>query len=76
MQQAAGVAKNLQLALQEKPPTAVKLIPFDVSMVAVGRGRGCGRLGAVKTPSMMVYLIKGKTLGVQRIPGYVDGSVA
>lgn len=54
----------------------VKLIPFDVAMVTVGRGRGCGRMGAVKTPSMMVYLIKGKTLGVQRIPSYVDGSVA
>lgn len=74
--QAGGVAKNLQLVLHGKSPTVVKLLPFDIAMVTTGRSRGVGRMGAVKTPSMMVYMIKGKTLGVQRIPGYVDGSVA
>lgn len=66
----------MQFALQDKPPAAVKMIPLDIAMVTVGRGRGCGRIGGVKAPSVMIYLIKGKTMGTQRIPGYVDGSVA
>ena len=53
---------------------AVKTLPFDVLMVATGRSRGVGRLGVVKVFSIMAYLIKGKTLGVQRLPGWVDGS--
>ena len=60
--------------LKGKSPTAVKLLPFDVFMVTTGRGRGVGRLGFVKVFSLMVYHIKGKTLGVQRLPGWVDGS--
>ncbi|KAI1102371.1 FAD/NAD(P)-binding domain-containing protein [Jackrogersella minutella] len=72
--QAAGVAKNIDLALKGKPPTPVKTIPMDVLMVATGRSRGVGRLGVVKVFSIMVYMIKGKTLGVQSLPGYVDGS--
>lgn len=72
--QAAGVAKNIDQVLREKSAAVVKTLPFDVLMVATGRGRGVGRLGPVKVFSIMVYLIKGKTLGVQRLPGWVDGS--
>ena len=72
--QAAGVAKNIDLVLNGKPPVEVKTLPFDVLMVATGRSRGVGRLGFVKVFSLMVYHIKGKTLGVQRLPGWVDGS--
>ncbi|KAI1399520.1 FAD/NAD(P)-binding domain-containing protein [Hypoxylon fuscum] len=72
--QSAGVAKNIDLALKGKPPTPVKTIPMDVLLVATGRSRGVGRLGPVKVFSIMVYMIKGKTLGVQQLPGYVDGS--
>ncbi|KAI1660882.1 FAD/NAD(P)-binding domain-containing protein [Daldinia decipiens] len=72
--QAAGVAKNIDLVLKGKAPTPVKTIPMDVLMVATGRSRGAGRLGPVKVFSVMVYMIKGKTLGVQQLPSYVDGS--
>ncbi|KAI0889245.1 FAD/NAD(P)-binding domain-containing protein [Annulohypoxylon maeteangense] len=72
--QAAGVAKNIDLALKGKPPVVVKTIPMDVLMVATGRNRGAGRLGPVKVFSIMVYMIKGKTLGTQQLAGYVDGS--
>ncbi|OTB06527.1 hypothetical protein M426DRAFT_318929 [Hypoxylon sp. CI-4A] len=72
--QGAGVAKNIDLALKGKPPTVVKTIPMDVLLVATGRSRGVGRLGPVKVFSVMVYMIKGKTLGVQHLPGYLDGS--
>ncbi|KAK7754125.1 hypothetical protein SLS62_003971 [Diatrype stigma] len=72
--QAAGVAKNIDAALRGKAPAPVKTLPFDVFMCATGRSRGVGRMGAVKVFSLMVYLIKGKTLGVQRLPGWVDGS--
>ncbi|KAI1386696.1 FAD/NAD(P)-binding domain-containing protein [Hypoxylon trugodes] len=72
--QAAGVAKNIDLALKGKPPTVVKTLPMDAMMVATGRSRGVGRLGSVKVFSFMVYMMKGKTLGVERLPSYVDGS--
>ncbi|KAK6957492.1 hypothetical protein Daesc_000278 [Daldinia eschscholtzii] len=72
--QAAGVAKNIDLVLRGKAPTPVKTLPMDVLMVATGRSRGAGRMGSVKVFSIMVYMIKGKTLGIQSLPGYVDGS--
>ncbi|KAI5921535.1 hypothetical protein F4810DRAFT_331600 [Camillea tinctor] len=72
--QAGGIAKNIDAALRGKPPTPVKTLPMDVFLVATGRSRGCGRMGPVKTFSYMVYMIKGKTLGIQNLPGYVDGS--
>lgn len=71
---AGGVAKNIDLALKGKPPVVVKTLPMDVLMVATGRSRGSGRLGPVKVFSIMVYMIKGKTLGIQQLPTYVDGS--
>ncbi|KAI1436317.1 FAD/NAD(P)-binding domain-containing protein [Xylaria sp. CBS 124048] len=72
--QAAGVAKNLDAVLRGKAQSPVKTIPIDILMVATGRSRGAGRLGPVKAFSLMVYHIKGKTLGTQRLPSWVDGS--
>ncbi|KAI1498691.1 hypothetical protein F5X99DRAFT_420458 [Biscogniauxia marginata] len=72
--QAAGIAKNIDAVLRGKAPTPVKTLPMDVFVVATGRSRGCGRLGSVKVFSYMVYMLKGKTLGTQNLPGYVDGS--
>ncbi|TGJ81078.1 hypothetical protein E0Z10_g7692 [Xylaria hypoxylon] len=72
--QAAGVAKNIDAVLKGKNQTPVKTLPIDVLMVATGRSRGAGRMGPVKTLSLMVYLIKGKTLGVEKLPGWVDGT--
>ncbi|KAF2964440.1 hypothetical protein GQX73_g9135 [Xylaria multiplex] len=72
--QAAGVAKNIDAVLKGKAQTPVKTIPIDVLMVATGRSRGAGRMGPVKAFSMMVYLIKGKTLGVEKLPAWVDGT--
>ncbi|KAI0799003.1 hypothetical protein GGR55DRAFT_527416 [Xylaria sp. FL0064] len=72
--QAAGVAKNIDAALRGKSQTPVKTIPIDVLMVATGRSRGAGRMGPVKAFSLMVYLIKGKTLGIDKMPGWVDGT--
>lgn len=72
--QAAGVARNVDAVLREKPQTPVKTIPIDVLMVATGRSRGAGRMGFVKAFSIMVYLIKGKTLGTDKFPAWVDGT--
>jgi hypothetical protein len=71
---AAGVAKNIELVLQGKNPTAVKLLPMDVFVCAVGRGRGAGRMGSVKVFSYLVYMVKGKTLGIERMAGVVNGT--
>ncbi|KAI0478481.1 hypothetical protein GGR56DRAFT_324337 [Xylariaceae sp. FL0804] len=73
--QAAGVAKNIDAVLRHKKPGKVSTIPFDTLMVATGRERGCGRLGSLNVfPSIMVHKVKGKTLGIEQLPGYVDGS--
>ncbi|KAI0099016.1 hypothetical protein GGR51DRAFT_403848 [Nemania sp. FL0031] len=73
--QAAGVAKNIDAVLKGKNQTLVKTLPIDVLMVATGRSRGAGRMGPIKAFSLMVYLIKGKTLGVDKLPSWVDGTV-
>ncbi|KAI0437430.1 hypothetical protein F4803DRAFT_150960 [Xylaria telfairii] len=73
--QAAGVAKNIDAVIRGKSQTPVKTIPIDVLMVATGRSRGAGRMGPVKAFSLMVYLIKGKTLGTDKLPSWVDGSL-
>ncbi len=73
---AAGVAKNVDFALKGKAPLAVKLMPFDILACAVGRSRGAGRAGSIKLFSYMVHMAKGKTLALQMVPTYVDGSVA
>lgn len=51
-------------------------MPVDIVACAIGRSRGVGRMGPVKMPSHMVWVAKGRTLGIQRLPGYIDGSVA
>ncbi|ORY65558.1 uncharacterized protein BCR38DRAFT_433130 [Pseudomassariella vexata] len=72
--QAGGVAKNLDLILHGKAPIPVKLLPVDPFLCATGRGRGAGRINGFKVFSLMVYMIKGKTLGTNHLPGYIDGS--
>jgi len=74
--QAVSVAKNIDLVLKGKPAVNAKGMPVDVLAVSVGRGRGAGRAGSFKLPSLMVWLAKGKTMGIQMVGGYVDGSVA
>ncbi|KAL8348492.1 hypothetical protein RB601_002439 [Gaeumannomyces tritici] len=74
--QAAGLAKNLVAALDGKAPAVVKLMPMDIFALATGRSRGVGRMGPIKMLSFMVWMAKGRTLGVERLKGYMDGSVA
>ncbi|KAK9414367.1 putative FAD/NAD(P)-binding domain-containing protein [Seiridium unicorne] len=72
--QAAGVAKNIDLVLHDKNPTPVKLLPMDVFAAATGRSRGVGRMGSIKLFSYLVYMAKGKTLGLQQLPGILNGT--
>ncbi|KAL8396509.1 hypothetical protein RB594_009932 [Gaeumannomyces avenae] len=74
--QAAGLAKNLVAALNGKAPAVVKLMPMDIFALATGRSRGVGRMGSIKMLSFMVWMAKGRTLGVERLKGYIDGSIA
>ncbi|GAB1316679.1 hypothetical protein MFIFM68171_06889 [Madurella fahalii] len=74
--QAASVAKNVEAALAGKEPAVAKGPPVDIFACAVGRGRGAGRMGSMKLPSFGVWLAKGRTLALQMVGSYVDGSVA
>ncbi|KAL2135752.1 hypothetical protein VTI74DRAFT_7122 [Chaetomium olivicolor] len=74
--QAASVAKNVWAALAGQEPAVAKGPPVDIFACAVGRNRGAGRLNSIKLPSFMVWLAKGRTLGMQMMHGYMDGSIA
>lgn len=74
--QAASVARNVEAALAGREPAVAKGPPVDIFACAVGRGRGAGRMGSIKLPSFGVWLAKGRTLALQMVPGYIDGSVA
>ncbi|CAM1511519.1 Fc.00g090320.m01.CDS01 [Cosmosporella sp. VM-42] len=72
--QATCVAKNIDLVLKGKQQQSVKYMRADAFLCSTGRGRGAGRLGYVPVPSLAVWAIKGRTLGMERTPKYVDGS--
>ncbi|KAK3687301.1 hypothetical protein B0T22DRAFT_125089 [Podospora appendiculata] len=74
--QAGAVAKNVELALKGQPPVVAKGFPFDILACSTGRSRGAGRAGSVKLPSFFVWMAKGRTLALQMVPSYIDGSVA
>ncbi|SPQ25191.1 311080a9-3742-422b-8cab-454d94677c70 [Thermothielavioides terrestris] len=74
--QAANVARNVELALAGREPAVAKDPPADIFACSVGRDRGAGRINSIRLPSFAVWLAKGRTLGMQRVQGYVDGSVA
>ncbi|KAK4237099.1 hypothetical protein C8A03DRAFT_16305 [Achaetomium macrosporum] len=74
--QAASVAKNVEAALAGREPLVARGLPVDIYACSVGRDRGAGRMNSIKLPSIMIWLAKGRNLGVPRAQGYVDGSVA
>ncbi|KFH40466.1 Apoptosis-inducing factor-like protein [Hapsidospora chrysogenum ATCC 11550] len=72
--QAAGVAKNIDLALKGQTQVPIKGYPVDVFLCTTGRHRGAGRLGWFRTPSIAVWAIKGRTLGTERTAKTVNGT--
>ncbi|KAK3324702.1 hypothetical protein B0T19DRAFT_236768 [Cercophora scortea] len=74
--QASAVAKNIELALKGQQPVVAKGLPVDILACSTGRSRGAGRAGSFKLPSFFVWMAKGRTLALQMVPSYIDGSVA
>ncbi|CAF3456136.1 hypothetical protein SNK03_009622 [Fusarium graminearum] len=73
--QAAGVYKNIDLVLKGKEAQPVSGPRVDAFLCATGRSRGAGRLGKVPVPSLAVWTVKGRTLGIERTKKYVSGSM-
>lgn len=73
--QAAGVYKNIDLVLKGKEPQPVSGPRVDVFICATGRSRGAGRLGKVPVPSLAVWTVKGRTLGLERTKKYANGTM-
>lgn len=71
---AAGVALNVENALRNKDFQKVKSFPVNMIAISLGRRRGAGRAGKISLPSYGVYWAKGRNLGMNRMPGYLDGS--
>ncbi|RAL64255.1 hypothetical protein DID88_002147 [Monilinia fructigena] len=72
--QALALAKNLDLVLRSKNPVAYKTDSAPVLAVALGRSRATGRSGNFKLPSIIVWFVKGRTLGTQNLLPYVNGT--
>ena len=72
--QAANVARNVGLALAGKGQIRVGGLPADVLVCSMGRSRGAGRVGWIPAPSLAIWLIKGRTLGMQNTAKYASGS--
>ncbi|KAJ6790309.1 hypothetical protein PWT90_11069 [Aphanocladium album] len=72
--QASCVAKNIACVLsgkKQEPRGAV----MDILIFATGRCRGVGRYHWMPLPSLAVWVAKSRTLGVERTPKFVDGSM-
>ncbi|APA05318.1 hypothetical protein SS1G_09719 [Sclerotinia sclerotiorum 1980 UF-70] len=72
--QALALAKNLDLVLRSKNPTVYKTDGAPILAVALGRSRATGRSGNFKLPSIIVWFVKGRTLGTQNLLPYVNGT--
>lgn len=66
--------KNVDLALQGKAPVVAKGMPVNMMVASVGRSRAVGRMGVVRLPSLFGWLGKGRTLALERLKTYLDGS--
>jgi NADH dehydrogenase FAD-containing subunit len=74
--QASDVAKSVMAALYGGPPNIHKGLAVDIYACSIGRDRGAGRMGSIRLPSFAVWLAKGRTLGMQYLQKYIDGSIA
>ncbi|KAH7313097.1 AMID-like mitochondrial oxidoreductase-like protein [Rhexocercosporidium sp. MPI-PUGE-AT-0058] len=74
--QAAALAKNLDLVINGREPVLYKYDGAPMMAVALGRSRATGRFGGNRLPSLIVWFLKGRTLGVQNLQGLVSGSGA
>ncbi|KUJ16809.1 FAD/NAD(P)-binding domain-containing protein [Mollisia scopiformis] len=74
--QAGALARNLDLVLSGKEPVVYKTDGAPIMGVSLGRSRATGRFGNMKMPSLVIWFVKGRTLGVQNMPGLVSGASA
>ncbi|TGO36770.1 hypothetical protein BHYA_0115g00200 [Botrytis hyacinthi] len=72
--QAHALAKNLDLVLRSKNPVVYKTDGAPMIAVALGRSKATGRSGNFKLPSLIVWFVKGRTLGTQNLLPYVNGT--
>lgn len=72
--QASCVAKNIAHVLSGKEQERRGSI-MDIVLFSTGRSSGVGRYRCVPIPSIAVWIAKSRTLGVERTPKFVDGSM-
>lgn len=72
--QAKALAKNLDLVLKESEPVLYKTDGKDIMAVTLGRSKATGLAGSFKIPSMVIWWVKGRKMGTDRLGGYVTGA--
>ncbi|KAM3442236.1 hypothetical protein MY4824_001248 [Beauveria thailandica] len=72
--QASCVAKNIAHVLSGKKQERRGSV-MDILLFSTGRSSGVGRYRWVPIPSIAVWIAKSRTMGVERTPKFVDGSM-
>jgi NADH dehydrogenase FAD-containing subunit len=72
--QANHCVKNLDLVLKGKSPVAYKYGGDRIMGVTLGRNKATGRNGNMKVPSIIIWWIKGRTLGTENLQKYALGT--
>ncbi|KAM3502235.1 hypothetical protein MY11210_009124 [Beauveria gryllotalpidicola] len=72
--QASCVAKNITHVLSGKKQQRRGSV-MDILLFSTGRSSGVGRYRWIPIPSIAVWIAKSRTLGVERTPKFVDGSM-
>lgn len=67
--------KNIELVMKGREELPVKGMPVDVFVCSIGQGRGAGRVGPIRVPSILVWFVKGRTLGRDKAIRYVNGTM-
>ncbi|PVH68333.1 FAD/NAD(P)-binding domain-containing protein [Cadophora sp. DSE1049] len=72
--QIPAIANNLDLVIKGKKPIPYKSDGNRIIAITLGRNRATGRSGNWKLPSIIVWWLKGRTLGTQNMPNYITGN--
>lgn len=72
--QATACVKNIDLVLNGKEPVAYSYGGKRMLGLTLGRSKATGCNGDMKLPSIIIWWVKGRTLGTENLPKYVSGS--
>lgn len=74
--QAIALSKSLDLVLKQGEPVAYVPDATPAIGITLGRGRGTGRYGNWKVPSLLIWFVKGRGLFLDKLPVMAAGNMS